>query len=139
MNRRELREHIIKLLFITQFWEKEELAEQYTLYLEHFPEAAKKDLAYIRGKTERILERLPEIDAALEEASKGWRVSRMGKADLSILRLAVYEMKFDEEVPVGVAINEAVELAKQYGQDESASFVNGILGKLSRADGGKKE
>ena len=55
----------------------------------------------------------------------------MGKVDLTLIRLAVYEIKFEEEVPTGVAINEAVELAKNYGTDDSASFVNGILAKLA--------
>ena len=76
------------------------------------------------------MSRLSEIDAMINEAAKGWKTSRMGKVDLTIIRLAVYEMKFEEDIPTGVAINEAVELAKAYGTDESASFVNGILAKL---------
>lgn len=62
--------------------------------------------------------------------AQGWKTSRMGKVDLTLIRLAVYEMKFEEDVPAGVAINEAVELAKAYGTDDSSSFVNGILAKL---------
>ena len=61
----------------------------------------------------------------------GWKTSRMNKVDLSILRLAVYEMKYDEDVPVGVAINEAVELAKKYSGDEGPAFINGVLARLS--------
>ena len=71
-----------------------------------------------------------EIDEKINEVAKGWKTQRMGKADLSILRLAVYEMKYDEEIPVNVAINEAVELAKKFGSDDSPAFVNGILAKL---------
>ena len=67
----------------------------------------------------------------LEEVSEGWKVKRMGKVDLAIMRLAVYEMKYDEEIPVRVAINEAVEIAKKYGQDSSPSFINGILAKVA--------
>ena len=67
----------------------------------------------------------------INEAAKGWKTTRMGKVDLTLIRLAVYEIKFEEEVPTGVAINEAVELAKNYGTDDSASFVNGILAKLA--------
>ena len=63
--------------------------------------------------------------------AKGWKTGRMGKAELAILRLAVYELKYDEDVPVKVAINEAVELAKKFGGDESPAFVNGILAKLA--------
>ena len=73
---------------------------------------------------------IPEIDEKINEVAKGWKTQRMGKADLSILRLAVYEMKYDEEIPVNVAINEAVELAKKFGSDDSPAFVNGILAKL---------
>ena len=67
----------------------------------------------------------------IEEVSEGWKIKRMGRVDLSIMRLAVYEMKYDEDIPVRVAINEAVEIAKKYGQDNSPSFVNGILAKVA--------
>ena len=76
--------------------------------------------------------RSEEIDRMLNETSEGWKTSRMGKVDLAILRLAVYEMFFDEDVPVSVAINEAVELGKRFGTDDSSSFINGILGKLAK-------
>ena len=79
-------------------------------------------------------EDIPEIDEMLNRTTEGWKTTRMGKVDLAILRLAVYEMKFDEDVPVGVAINEAVELAKRFGRDQSPSFINGILGKLAREE-----
>mgnify|MGYP000962419075 CR=1 FL=1 len=82
-------------------------------------------------KYEHILEHLPKIDQMINEAAKGWKTSRMGKVDLTLIRLAVYEMKYEEDIPTGVAINEAVELAKRYGTDDSASFVNGILAKLT--------
>ena len=71
------------------------------------------------------------IDEMLNEHVTGWKTSRMNKVDLSILRLAVYEMKYDEDVPVGVAINEAVELAKKYSGDEGPAFINGVLARLS--------
>ena len=75
------------------------------------------------------------IDALLEETSKGWKTSRMGKVELTILRLAVYEMKFDEDIPEKVAINEAIELSKKFGGDDAPGFVNGVLAKLA----GKKQ
>ena len=68
----------------------------------------------------------------ISRRNKGWKLERIGKSDLSILRLGVYEMLYDDDIPVGVAINEAVELAKSFGENESASFINGILGKLAR-------
>lgn len=70
------------------------------------------------------------MDEQIDKVASGWKTDRMGRVDLTILRLAVYEMKYDESVPVSVAINEAVELAKKYGQDESPAFINGILAKL---------
>ena len=130
MTRRELREHIFKLLFFVEFHQEEELPEQVKMYFEELPEVKEADHEYIEEKYAHIKEKLPEIDQALDEVSKGWKTGRMGKVDLTILRLAVYEMKFDEDIPVGVAINEAVELGKTFGGDDSSAFINGILAKL---------
>ena len=74
---------------------------------------------------------LTEIDEKINNITDGWKTSRMGKVDLAIIRLAVYEILFDEDVPTSVAINEAVELAKQFGTDDSPSFVNGVLAKIA--------
>lgn len=97
-----------------------------------FAQVGLEDESYISEKFSRVAELLPEIDAKLNAVSEGWKTSRMSKVDLSILRLAVYELLYDDSIPVGVAINEAVEIAKKYGGDDSSSFVNGILGKLAR-------
>lgn len=132
MNRRGLREQVFKLLFRVEFNSKEEMEEQCRLFLEHEEiEISEKDADYIVGKYAAVLDKLPEIDSLINEKAKGWSTERMGKVDLTIIRLAVYEMKFDESVPEGVAINEAVELAKTYGQDESSGFVNGVLAKFT--------
>lgn len=131
MSRRELREQIFKMLFRAQFHEMKELPEQLNLFFEELDRKEEKDTAYIQTKFDAIMSQLSEIDRLVNEAAQGWKTSRMGKVDLSIIRLAVYEMRFEEDVPTGVAINEAVELAKAYGTDDSASFVNGILAKLA--------
>ncbi|MDO4331648.1 MAG: transcription antitermination factor NusB [Eubacteriales bacterium] len=132
MNRRELREQIFKLLFRVEFNAQSEMTEQCTLFFEDEENtASEKDIAYIRGKYEKIAEKLPEIDELINKTAKGWSTDRMGKVDLTIIRLAVYEIRYDEEVPEGVAINEAVELAKKFGQDGSSGFVNGILAKFA--------
>ena len=89
-----------------------------------------EDADYIVGKYTAIHDKLNEVDAMINEKAKGWSTDRMGTVELTIIRLAVYEMRYDETVPEGVAINEAVELAKKYGQDESAGFVNGVLAKF---------
>ena len=86
-----------------------------------------------------LFRRDDEIDALLNETSKGWKTKRMSRVDLTALRLAVYELKFDKNVPTGVAINEAVELAKNFGGDTSGSFVNGILGKIAKDEDTKED
>ena len=85
---------------------------------------------YIREKIHSIVEHIDEIDNLINENAEKWKTTRIAKAELTILRLAVYEMKYEDDIPVSVAINEAVELAKVYGADNGAGFVNGVLAKL---------
>lgn len=132
MKRRELREHIFKLLFLGEFNGEEEMPEQLELYFSGLEELKEEDQAYMEKKYQLVCGKLSEIDELLNSASKGWKTSRMSKVDLAILRLAVYEMNYDEEIPVKVAINEAIELGKAFGGEESAHFINGILGKLAK-------
>lgn len=119
------------MLFQTEFYTKEELPEQISYYMNDIIAPKKDDVTYIQHKFQSTLEYLEEIDSLIESVSEGWKLKRMFKVDLAIMRLAVYEMKYDEEIPVSVAINEAVEIAKKYGQDSSPSFVNGILAKVA--------
>ena len=132
MGRREMREHIFKLLFLREFNEAADMPEQMKLYFDNMEELAPTEQAYMEDKYNKIQEHLEEIDQLLNEKSTGWKTKRMGRGDLNILRLAVYEMKYDEDVPVKVAINEAVEIGKTFGGEDSASFINGILGKVAR-------
>lgn len=131
MKRRELREHIFELLFRIEFNSQEEMPEQLGLFFENLEALEEKDQVYIEEKYSHITDKLSEIDKLIGDTADGWKVSRMGKVDLTILRLAVYEMKYDEDVPVKVAINEAVELSKKFGGEDSPAFINGILGKLA--------
>ena len=131
MTRRELREHIFRLLFRAEFHEREEMGEQTELYMEHLAEPSEADVRYIQKKVENIVEKIEELDGRVDEVATGWKVARMGKVDLTIIRLALFEMLYDDDVPTGVAINEAVELAKRYGSDDSPSFINGVLAKLA--------
>lgn len=131
MSRRELREQIFKLLFRIEFNDLEEMPEQEQFFFEDDCKAQGADAEYISSKYQKIAEKLETIDNMLNEKAQNWNTARMGKVDLTILRLAIYEIIFDEEVPTGVAINEAVELAKKFGQDASAGFVNGILAKFA--------
>ena len=123
MTRREIRENIFKLVFCGEFHTSDELQGQVDAYFEALPEATEEERAYMTQKFNGIKDRITEIDAKINEV-----------AELAILRLAVYEMLYDEEVPVKVAINEAVELAKTFGGDDSAAFVNGILAKLVKTN-----
>ena len=131
MKRTELREHIFKVLFGVEFNAEQEMPEQLQLYFEQLEDAREKDLDYIRTKSSKIAEKIAEIDSLINEHTTGWKISRMNKVDLTILRLAVYEMKWDEDVPTGVAIDEAVELAKKYSSNEGPAFINAVLGKLA--------
>lgn len=127
-----MREQIFKLLFRVEFNQREEMPEQEQFFFEDEENtAALKDCDQIRDKVNRIVEKLDEIDEKLNMTAEGWQTKRMGKVDLTILRLAVYEIKYDEDIPTGVAINEAVELAKKFGQDSSPAFVNGVLAKFA--------
>lgn len=129
MTRHEMRECIFCLLFQNEFYGLEEFAEQMENFLAE-KDLSEKDETEIREKIDKLAEKLPVIDEKIAGNAKGWKLDRIAKAELAILRLAIYEAQYDEEVPVGVAINEAVELAKAYGEDNGAAFVNGILGKI---------
>ena len=130
MIRSELREHVFKMVFQIEFNEPADMPEHFELYMDSLERATDQDRTYIETKYKAVLEKISEIDALIDEKSKDWKTKRMNKADLAILRLAVYEMKYEDDIPVKVAINEAVELAKMYGTDNSPSFVNGVLAKL---------
>ena len=131
MRRSEMREHVFKLLFMSEFNSPEEMPEQLALYFREMEELSADEQAYMEQKYELVCARIPEIDELLNDTAHGWKTGRMNRVDLATLRLAVYELRFDEDVPTGVAINEAVELAKRFGGEASASFVNGILGKVA--------
>lgn len=132
MSRSELREHIFRMLFRIEFNNEEEMKEQEALYFELLDEISETNKTYILNKYRAITEKQAEIDTLLNEVSEGWKTSRMNRVDLTILRLATYEVKWDEDVPVSVAINEAVELAKKYSSDEGPAFINGVLAKIAK-------
>lgn len=148
MNRTEIRENTFKLLFCKEFHSKEEMGEQYKLYMESLEDEEREktnkiisedsveelipfeDKEYIVERVNKIIDAIPEIDKAIDEVAVGWKTDRMGKVELSILRLAYYEMAMDDDVPGKVAVDQAVILAKKYGSDNSPAFINGILAKL---------
>ena len=147
MTRRELREHCFKMLFSADFYPtREEAKAQLGQYLEspeedgedsqgvlqilHKVDVDPESGAYLEERTAAIMDRIPDLDSQIDQVAAGWKTRRMGKVELTILRLALYEMKYDSAVPVKVAVNEAVELAKKFGGKDSPSFVNGILAKV---------
>mgnify|MGYP002733985940 FL=1 len=130
MKRRELRERIFEILFRVEFMNENDMEEQMELFFQDLAEAKPSDVDYIKNKYLAVREKMPVIDITIDEKSRGWKTSRMGKVELTILRLAVYEMLFDEDVPATVAINEAVEIAKKFGGDDTPAFVNGVLAKI---------
>lgn len=130
MTRREIREHVFLILFRKDFYNEAELNEQKELYISNLPEPTMEESVLLAERFQSIIDNIEDIDKSISEASTGWKLSRMGKVELTILRLAVYEMQYDDDIPVKVAINEAVEIAKKYGGDNTPAFVNGILAKL---------
>ena len=152
MTRREQREHTFCMLFSLDFFhEDREEREQAGWYLSELEQMTPEDLEEreldripplteeeeeaVVSRIEAISARIPELDERINAVSVGWKTNRMNKVDLSLIRLALYEMKYDDTVPVKVAINEAVELAKAYAEDGAAPFVNGILNTVAKENG----
>ena len=139
MNRHEIRKEVFKAVFMKEFYDSDEMNQVIKTFLDGRDNAEEEDLlknnkteedeAYIKSKAEDIISKLTEIDEMINKSVDGWKTTRMAKVDLTLIRLALYEIKF-ENLPVGVAINEAVSLADEFGTDSSAGFVNGALAKL---------
>ncbi|WP_028585207.1 transcription antitermination factor NusB [Desulfogranum mediterraneum] len=128
--RRKSRELALQFLFSHDFQERscdqEPVARELEVFCQTF-DAGKKALAYGEELVFGLCEHREAIDALLAEHSHNWRVERMSLVDRNVLRIAVYEMQYRDDVPVQVAINEALEIAKRYSVRESVSFINGIL------------
>lgn len=149
MSRKSERELTFKLLYMSNFYEEKDLSEELLLYFDApypFPESENDEIIdfsslkdalndverqKVVAKYVEVLEKIPEIDEKISSVSKGWTIDRIGKVEIAILRLAMFEILYDDEIPTGVAINEAVELAKKFGPDEAYSFVNGVLAKFA--------
>ncbi|MCI8453628.1 MAG: transcription antitermination factor NusB [Lachnospiraceae bacterium] len=146
MTRREAREHCFKMLFCQDFYPAEEKETQLERYFEapvedetgedgvdrilHQTALSEENEKRLKERAGLVMARIPELDQRINAVAEGWKTGRMGRVELTILRLALFEMKMDAEIPEKVAINEAVELAKKFGGDEAPAFVNGILAKL---------
>ena len=140
MTQHDKRCELFKGVFLLSFFDREEGMEAFKRLdgkhitdedsVEKMPDDVSEE---ILARLEDLTDHLSEIDSIIDEYATDWRRDRMAKVDLAVIRLAVYEIKFDDNIPEGVAINEAVEIAKEYGGDSSPSFVNGVLGRIVRA------
>lgn len=130
MGRRAAREIAMKLIYQLEI-QKESREEQIKQALEQ-ETLYENDTNYITDVVEGVFRNLEHIDSTIELYSKGWKLTRISKVDLSILRLSIYEITYRNDIPFNVSINEAVELAKNYSSEDSSSFINGILGKVSK-------
>ena len=131
MKRHEQREQVFKLLFRVEFTIPDEMPEQVKLFFEDEDVAfSETEQEVIRERYIKIHKKLEEIDALINGKVEGWDTKRMGKVELTILRVAIYEIVYDEDIPNSVAINEAIEIAKKYGQENAGAFINAVLAKF---------
>ena len=132
MKRREIREHLLRLLFLKEFHEADEIEEQNQLYFDVLlPNEGKgvDDAKEVIDRYDKLKTYLPEIDSKLITEMQKWNLKRVGIVERNLLRLATFEVLYDE-IPSAVAINEAVELAKIYGGDQAPGFINGVLSRI---------
>lgn len=134
MSRRTARKHIFNLIFQSEFNKEVETSEIMETYSAEYEDYEDGDVDFIRQEYEGIVYNIEDIDSIINKSARGWSVPRLSKVDLAILRLAVYEIEYSD-IPDKVAVNEAIELAKEFGQDKSPSFINGVLGNVVRNKG----
>ena len=135
MSRKGSREAVLKIMFQLEI-QKDNVDMQIEYFINDPEFSQGVDVDYFRNMVKGILGKKEVIDDIIAENTKGWKIERLAKIDLSILRVCIYEMKFRDDIPMKVSINEAIELAKKYGTDSSPSFINGILGKVENKDNG---
>ena len=134
LSRKKIRQHICCLLYALSFYEEEAYDICIERYLNEQEITDAADRAYIRERACAVMAKRQEYDAMVDEKSDHWKAKRIARVDLAIIRLALYEMLEDETIPVSVAINEAVQLAKRYSSDASPAFVNGVLAQFADKD-----
>lgn len=133
MLRSQVREEIFKIIFRYPFNSKEEMTEQVEYSLEELEGKSDKNINYIRDKVKGIIDNIDNIDTKISDCCEGWSIDRIGKAEMAIMRIASYEIMFEEDVPSSVAVNEAVELSKLYCDEDAKGFVNAVLGKVVKS------
>lgn len=143
MNRRLTRSEIVKILFGMEF-DREYDTNYVDEYIEHFADENSEDLVFDERKLDidlvkktinDVITNKEEIDNLIKEYSKDWKLNRIAKVDMTIMRVAIAEMLYNNDIPVSVSINEAVNTCKQYSEENSSKFINGVLGSISRRNG----
>ena len=132
MSRKTAREVSVKLAFARLFGGE----DTYEAVLDKSgitEQPSEEDIAYSQQVLDGIAEHDAEINSTIKEIAIGWRIERMPRVDLSILRVAIFEMLYREDIPLSVSINEAVELAKEFGGERSSAYINGMLGTLAKS------
>ncbi len=130
MNRKLTREELMKLLYEMDM-NDEFTSERFQKYLDLL-ENLKIDISYFKNTSLNFIKNYKKIDNLINEYSSDWKINRIAKIDIAIMRLAITEMLYDENIPVSVSINEAIELCKKYSNEDSHKFINGILGNINR-------
>lgn len=131
MNRREIRTTIFKLVFAYEFNKNQVNIDTINQLLDNNINVSLSEKKYILNKTDLLLKNINNIDDKIKKSASNWKINRITKTDLAILRVGVYEILYDNDIDLKIAINEAVNIAKEYGTDKSSSFVNGILGNIA--------
>lgn len=132
MGRRASREAAMKLLYQLEI-QRDDRDEQINTVLEDESLTA-SDRKYIRSIVDGVSENVEQLDKIIEKYAMGWKINRISKIDLSVLRIGIYEILFREDIPYSVSVNEAVELAKKYSNEDAGAFVNGLLAKVTKED-----
>lgn len=132
MNRRKSREIAMKLLFEISMNEKE-VSESIEQHRENNENLEDIDFKYIENILNGILENIDFLNKSIEDNSNNWRINRISKINMSILKIAVYEIYFQEDIPEKVSANEAVNLAKKYSDEKSPAFINGVIGNIIKS------
>ncbi|MDO5132316.1 MAG: transcription antitermination factor NusB [Eubacteriales bacterium] len=128
MRQKAFKEQVFKLLFRAEFNTKEELLQQLPFYFEIGDLTVNpEDRARIEERLCAILDRLPEIDARIASTLKNWKPERIGKVELAVIRMTIYELESEADTPPAIVINDAIELARKFGQEGAGQFVNGVL------------
>jgi len=131
LNRRKEREIVFRMLFAASFSPEEETDALYERLVTEWEEEGARESAYVKRVFCGARDYAPVAEEKIASAAQGWKLERLSRATRAILTLALFEMERVEDVPQRIAINEAVELAKRYGEDGAKKFINGILGTLS--------